>query len=172
MNVRDYMVERIYNLCYDSLQAIPREEWEELNQDVNNYFEENEIQEDVKFEEIFDLKPDERDQLRRCIDEAFDTYPLLETFFDNQREMNFPPLDMIKIIRGWCNEFVQFNETREEIDSNEDEEAEDEEIDDYDYEDVEIDEEDCEISVNDYITVKYFQGLFMAIYQMFMNREI
>jgi lysyl-tRNA synthetase class I len=184
MNVREYLVTKIYDLCQENLDNIPREEWEQLNNNVSQYLEEHDINQegDLDFQEIFCLKPDEREQLTRVINNVLGQYPLVETFFLNNREMNLPQLDMMGIIQDWCKDFVEFNEEmerdedeEEEMERDEDEEEEIEE----NVENLNEDEEeylsqsDIEVDIaNDYITVKYFQGLFLAIYSMFMDREL
>lgn len=175
MNVQEELVSRIYDLCQENLDNIPREEWEELNNNISQYLEEHNINqgEELDFQEIFCLKPDEREQLTRVVNNIFTQYPLVETFFDNNREMNLPQLDMMGIIQDWCQDFVEFNEElerdREEDSIDEEDNVENLNEDEEEY----LSESDIEVDIaNDYITVKYFQGLFLAIYQMFMDREL
>lgn len=175
MNVREHLADRIYNLCEESLNNIPQEEWDQLHNNIREYLESQNIQEEVEnFQEAFNIKPDEKEELMKCINEAFDTYPLVETFFDNRRDFNLPPMNMMKVLYDWCRDFVQ---QVEDLDPEEREERIQEEFEEFEEfeeisnnEEEEIDEDI--IDTEDYITVKYFQGLFLAIYEMFMNREL
>lgn len=167
MDIREFLVERIFNLCETSIRNISREEWDCLNQDVNNYLEENQIEEEIHFQEIFDIKPDEREQLRQNIDECFNTYPLIQTFFEERSSsFNFPPLNMINIIRHWCQDFIESFEEIDELGEIEETYESMSSVSDS------VSESDYTLDSTDYITVKYFQGLFLAVYEMFMNREL
>lgn len=164
MNANEYLANTIYNLCRNSIESIQREEWDSLSNDINSYLREHNINEEMNCQEIFSIKPDEYDRLIDIINETFENYPLIQAFFDENRDLNFPQLDMIQIIRNWCQDFVDYND-----ENNDDIEGEG------DGEDYEENEDDSDISLdelNDYITIKYFQGIFIGIYELFMNRDI
>lgn len=166
MNVKDYIVDKIYDICIDSLNNIQPEEWNTLNRDVSNYLTEQDIQLELNLEEAFSIKLDEKEKLRYVVNKIFNTYPLIETFFDNNRDWNFPPFNMMNVIRRWCNDIVEELQEYNEIET-ESEYSTNEEI----YESDREEDDNSEID-DEYITIHYFQGLFMAIYDMFMNREI
>ena len=170
MNVNEYMATTIYNLCNNSNNATSREEWDNLSNEMNEYIRQHNLdEEEIDCFKVFSVKPDEYELLVQIIDDAFETYPLIQTFFDEHRDMNFPPLNMISIIRSWAQEFIENNEQVENVEEESfylsDEENEDED-----------EENNSEASdydpMDEYVTVKYFQGLFAGVYELFMSREI
>ncbi len=176
MNIKEYVVETIFNICIDSLNNIDQEEWNTLNNNINNYLKSNNFDiNNFDIKQAFCIKPDEKDKLRNFIDETFNHYPLIETFFDNNRDFHFPEFNMIEIIKRWCEDIVE--EIQHDKDNlqyeNEDEDNlqyENEDEDNLQYENE--DEDNLQYENDEYITINYFQGFFVAIYEMFMNREI
>jgi len=162
------MIHTIYNLCKESLDSIPRESWDQLNNDINTYLQEHNIQEEIYCQDIFRLKEDELESLTQIVNETFETYPLIQTYFDEHRDIRWPPLDMIKLIRRWAQDMVEYNENNFDDDIDDDIESIENDI-----EFIENDIEDMEPldPHQDYITIKYFQGLFLAVYEMFTNYE-
>ncbi len=173
MNINTFLANTIYNLCKNSIDNIPREEWDELNTDINEYLLNNNMNEEINCQEIFSIKDDEYQKLSLAIEETFETYPLIKIFFEEHRTLEFPPLDMIGIIKRWCQDFVQTFEHADDSDEQ------DEEFDDsfsenqsnYSYSSLNSEIISNEL-LDNYITIKYFQGLFTAVYEMFMDRTL
>lgn len=159
MKVEEYLTTQIYNLCNESIGSISDDEWIGLNNDINQYLSENALEETIECKEIFQIKANEYQVLSDTIHEMFIQYPLIADFFDNNRDLNFPPLDMIRIIRLWCQDFVQCQEDDTESHSETSETST-------------FDQELENLDQEEYITIRYFQGLFGAIYELFMERQL
>ncbi len=173
-DIREKLVNKVYTLCNDSIQNIPQEEWQALDNDINTYLREHICVdlEEFNSQEIFSIKPDELEKLKHIVDIYLNQYPLIETFFSEKLDdFPLPPLDMIDIIREWCKDFVKYNEemTQQFHGEGRNESESDNETDRETESESEDEEED---DLEDYISVKYFQGLFLAIYELFMNREV
>ncbi len=164
MHINEFMVNKIYDICTENINNIPQESWDDLNMEINQYLVEHDIDEQINCKEIFIIQDDEREKLTHIVTLLFNEYPLIQSFFDENRStFKFPRLDMIGIIRRWCEEFANNEIAENNGETGETDESDYEELDELE----ECEELEEENAYSEYITIRYFEGIFRTIYEIF-----